>query len=432
MNTHTTTTMTFTSMPHQNTLLRNWLFAAGYVLIFFAAQFFLYQSSFVATYPTPRNLVSWDAGWYQLIAQHGYVHSTTGQSNTGFYYLFPLIWKLVGLNTVAIVIVNVLLFTLGMSILANMYQWSVLEQILFISMPQMVLAFVPYSEALFFLLATTLLLSLEKGYTRGIWLSLFLLSLTRATAITLAPALLLLQLLSRDREHWLQSIYAFIKYDLTALFAGLGVFVLIQYYYTGVWFAYFDAQRNFWMRKFATPIFPLHVADYGTLWLNALAVFICVLAVIFACIFIVRWWRGTPRPDKAMLLSTGYLVAMLFLTLFYSPKWAENETSVIGTFRYALLTPFFLRFLTYLLRNVTIGSKQFVAMFFLSNVVWLAFGSYVHIQFFLFFLFNTVLIFLYMMYAKKIQQAALIMMCLQFVLQVSFFQQFIKHVNILD
>lgn len=409
------------------------LFVVSYVFLFYCLQFYLARFGMAATYPSVENICSGDAGWYRSISESGYVYYPDGQCTAGFYVLFPFIWKVTHFNAWGISALNALFFGIGLAIVAVLYNLSVAERLLLLTMPQVIIAFVPYSEALFFFLSALCFLGIHQNNKWLTACSLFLLSLTRATTITLIPAFLIMEFVGNDRSDWIRSIRNYFVTYFLPLIAGLATFVLIQYYQTGVWFAYFKAQSTSWMRKFGLPIFPLKGSEYATLWLNAMAVFVCLLGTIFFIIFIMRWLLKNVRYEKELVLSAGYLAATLYLTLFYSAKWWPDKTDVIGTFRYALLNPFFYRFLIYLIKEREYKWYHYALAIVLASGTWLAFGAYEHLQTFLFFTGNTVIIVLYMLHSnKKLQWPALVFIALNFYFQVFYFQKFIANVSLVD
>jgi len=93
-----------------------------------------------------------------------------------------------------------------------------------------------------------------------------------------------------------------------------------------------------------------------------------------------------------------------------------------------MANPFFYVFLYRFTNAVQYTWKNYVLVFIVSNVVWLTFGSYVHIDYFLYFMGNTLLIFVYMLHSnKKLQWPVLMLAVLNFYFQVCLFQMFIAH-----
>ena len=414
--------------------INTFLLVVFYAAAFYGIQFFLHRTTIFSTTPTPENLVSWDAGWYREISQNGYSYNDSGQSSSGFYFLFAAIWKVTHLDGLGMSILNIIFFASGFSILSGLFKLSAQDKLLWLSMPTVFFAFVPYSEALFFLLSTLCILGIKEQKTWLIWLSLFLLSLTRATALFVIPAFFCMEMLANNRDNWLKSLSRYITLYIIPTLLGTALFVLIQYWQTHVWFAYFIAQSQFWERIFGLPVFPL-VNGVGvyTMWLNALAVFSCFIAFIFLFVMLVQWLFKNKQRDKILVLSMAYL-SMTFLTsIFYSPKWIKNTTDVIGTFRYAMMNPFFYVFIHYFTREVHYKWQHYIFIFLLASGIWMAFGAYVHIDYFLFFTTNTIMILFYMLSSnKKLEWPAIILITINFFMQVHMFQLFISNKILMD
>lgn len=419
---------------HKKELLQTFLMVMVYGLSFYALQIVLYRSGLFAHYPTHDDLVSWDAGWYRSIARSGYAFNSTGQSNSGFYYLFAAIWGLTGFNGVAMSILNMAFFATGFSILSGMFQLQTREKMLWLSMPAVFFAFVPYAEALFFLLSTLCLYGIASQKKGFIIAGLFLLSLTRATAIFVIPAFLCMELLGGSRKEIPRNLLRYLGLYILPSLAGLATFVFIQYRATGVWFAYFIAQSTFWKRIYAAPIFPLYNSvGYHTFLLNALALFTCLTAFITLMVFAVRWLGRQQQQNKVLVVSLAYLTMNLFSSLFYSPQWFEGLTDVIGSFRYVMMTPFFYVFLNYFSRQLEYRWQHYILAVLYATAVWMAFGAYVHLQELLFFTFNTVLIVLFMLSGKsKAEWATIALTVINFLFQMLLFQFFIGRTSLVD
>ncbi|MFI5196224.1 MAG: hypothetical protein ACHQD8_03975 [Chitinophagales bacterium] len=414
--------------------INTFLLVIFYAAAFYGIQFFLYKTAIFATFPTSENLVSWDAGWYQNIAKNGYSFNGSDQSNSGFFYLLPAIWNMVGANGWGMSILNTIFFATGFSILSGIYKLPMRDKLLWLSMPAVFFAFVPYAEALFFLLATLCILGIKKQQCWLIWTSLFLLSLTRATAVFAIPAFFCMELVSNNRNNWLRSLSRYITLYVFPSLAGLAVFIIIQYWKTHVWFAYFIAQSRFWKRTYANPVFPLfNGTGQRTVWLNALALFACFIAFIFLIVMLAQWLIKNKQRDKILVFSMAYLGMTLFTSLFYSPQWLVGFTDVSGTFRYAMMNPFFYVFLYYFTYQIHYKWQHYLLVFFLAGGVWMAFGAYLHIQYFLFFTANTIMIFFYMLHAnKKLEWPAIVLIAINILLQAHLFQHYISKINLVD
>jgi len=399
-----------------------------YAFSFFFIQFFLHKIGIVSATPNRYNLLYWDSGWYQSVVVNGYQYSSA-PSNSGFYILLPWIWGILHLNTWGVCILNTVLFAIGFTILSSLIRPSIIDKIIWLSVPTVYFAFVPYTESLFFLLSSACLYGIIKEKKLVIWVSLFLLSLTRATVIFLLPALLIMELITNDRKHLLKSIYSYIVYYFLPLVIGTAVFIWYQYWKTGVWFAYFKQQSIYWERKFNIPTLPFHSMEGDrTIWLSALAMFVCFIAIIMLFRIAKNWLlKNKIYTDKLLVLSLAYLMMTLLVVICFNPIWGTYTTNVMGMFRYSLMTPFFFVFLHYITNDIQYKVRDYMVVAVVANIIWLTFGSYWHIKYFIFFNINTAVIFLYMLYAnKKLTWPALIIVAINVVLQISLFQQFIN------
>jgi hypothetical protein len=91
-----------------------------YASSFYIVQLFLSEIHIFPISPTLENIVSWDAGWYLSIATEGYKDNAGASSNSGFYFLFPLVWSLIHYNIIGILILNIIFFAVGFTILSNL------------------------------------------------------------------------------------------------------------------------------------------------------------------------------------------------------------------------------------------------------------------------------------------------------------------------
>jgi hypothetical protein len=312
------------------------LYAVGFLIL----QYILFRTHLVANFPNELNLTYWDAGWYKSIADKGYQFDINSQSNTGFYYLFLAIWRVSHANPFAMSAINITFFAIGFSLLATIYKLGVNVVLLWLTFPTIFYAFIPYSEALFFLLSSLCIWGIYSGNSWLTWVALFMLSLTRATAIMLMPAFLFMELISNNKKEWKRAISTSTIYYFSPMLAGTVLFILIQYWETGVWFAYFIQQSKHWGHKLNQPEFPLrNSSDPGLTWLGAMVVFSCLIAAFLAFKKGKQWFLANEKSDKILTLSICYLIMNLFLILFINVP-----SEVTGGFRYVMTTPFFMFF----------------------------------------------------------------------------------------
>jgi len=413
------------------TLLPTFFLAVIYAGLFYAVQFFFFKSAFVPNGLTEGALDSWDAGVYHSVARGGYYCSNDFiNTNSACYLLFPLVWKIAQVGVTGMCILNIFFFALGFSILCSLYDISLQNKIMWLTIPTVYYTFIPYSEALFFLLCSLTLYGIKKDNNRIVWISLFLLSLTRATGIFLAPALLAMSILSYPKSELRRNLIKYLKFYLSPIVAGTAAFIVYQYEQTGIWFVYFITQKISEGHSLKWPTLPFQTMSGPPLiWISALAMFIDVVAFIFLGILLVKWLIKNKTEDPLMIVSCGYLFVVMVQIVSFNPTWGPRETTnVLGIFRYTMANPFFYVFLYRFTNAVQYTWKNYVLVFIVSNVVWLTFGSYVHIDYFLYFMGNTLLIFVYMLHSnKKLQWPVLMLAVLNFYFQVCLFQMFIAH-----
>ncbi|MCD6064653.1 MAG: hypothetical protein K0R82_2564, partial [Flavipsychrobacter sp.] len=221
----------------------------------------------------------------------------------------------------------------------------------------------------------------------------------------------------------------FIWYALP-LVTGTAIFIWYQYHELGVWFAFFKQERH-WGHEFAWPTFPLSTIHGPVmLWLNALALFVGFVSLVALIVRGLQWLRSlVPDTNRVRLFSFLYLTAVLFITLLFSSTWGHGKTNVYDANRYALATPFFWVFLHHYLKEKEYTYRDFIVVFIVSNLFWLMFGSYLHIMQFVYFGFNTAIIMLYMVYAKKpLGWPAMAIAAFNFFIQVFGFQLYLSGV----
>ena len=410
-----------------NDFLFTFLLVLAYGALFYGVQFFLFESAMLRFLPSEEGISVWDVGFYKSVATGGYQYSPDHPSNIAFFILFPLVWRISHLGIMGICLLNILFFATGFSILTRIYKINTQNKILWLTSPAVYFTFIPYSEALFFMLAAFAVYGVYKNKTLLIWMALFLLSLTRATVIFLAPAFLAMSLLSAPRNLWYKSILTYLKIYLFPLVAGTALFVYIQYRSTGIWFVFLEVEEKFWAHKFSWPVLPFH--SYGgqpTDAISGLAMFVGFFSLIFLLVLFFKWLKSSKTENPLLIASCGYMVMALFEVIFYNPAWG-GTTIVWSVFRYVMINPFFYIILYHFTIRLKYTPKDFAYVFFIANIVWLSLGSYLHIRILLFFTANTLILFVYMLHSnKKLSWPVMLLSALNFYLQIQLFQHFLS------
>jgi hypothetical protein len=410
-------------------VINGFFLALGYGIAIMALQFFLYYMGVVQNVPDDATLLRWDAGIYEAIARFGY--TIKPGDNTSMYVLLPLVWHLLHVGVMGISLFNLIFFSVGFAIVAAICKADAAEKILWLSVPSMYFMWVPYTEALFSLLTALSFYAIINNKRWLIWLSLFLVALTRATAVFLIPALLIMELITANAQSINKALRTYFVDYFLPITTGLATFVIIQYVQTGIWFPYYIQQSTSQGHVFSFPVLPF--ADYYggqmAVWLNAVVILVCLVALIGICIICYkRLVKQKIYKDKILILTLAYLPAVLFAIVFYNPTWGANTTNLHGLHRYTLCTPFIFIFL----HHYTAGEKRYtlqhvLLMLLLSNLVWLSMGSYLHIRTMLYYNFTTLLVVGYMMYANKRLPASYVIIAFNVFMQVMLYQRYLAN-----
>lgn len=419
------------TMNSRKELFHSFLIAFLYGASFYVLTFCFFQRDMVGQLPNEEKMTSTlDIAWYRSIAEHGY-KLNEGASNIAFFILFPAIWKLSHLGGLGMSFLNIFFFAVGFALFCRVYKFSITEKLIIVSFPSLYFCFIPYTEALFVLFISLCLWGMANKKRYIIWLSLFLVSLTRPTAMVLLPAFLIMEIITNERKNIFKAIGSFFINYGWPLLSGLALFIWYQYHVTGKWFIFFEQEKN-WGHEFSWPALPFN-SMYGPklLWLNALAMFVGLISIISLMIYGVKWlFRNKFSENKSLTVSYLYLAAMTLETILFNPKWGSNTTNVYDLHRYTFATPFFWVFLQHYTKRDAYKPLDFVYVLLLSNALWLLFGHYVHITYVLYFNFSTAIILLYMLYAnKKLEWPPMVIFGLHLFVVLNMFQFFLQFIH---
>ncbi|MBL0047328.1 MAG: hypothetical protein IPP32_04425 [Bacteroidetes bacterium] len=354
-----------------------------HVLVLISLYVLLYSCGILQVFPNTSTLLKWDSNWYNSIVQNGYSYSDKIQSNAGFFPLFPLMWKALSLNAFEISIFNAVIALISISLLAQTFLMKRELILLFLSLPSIFFLYVPYAESLFFLGSTLLLIGLKKEQKAFSIIGLLIATMAKATALFFIPAIVFMVLFERSLKDI--SLPALIKESLLLLLCvlfGMGLVVLIQYYQTGAWFAYFKAQSMHWNRKFSIPVFPLTTWDAARLITLDASAFLVGLLSLGACFRILLNWLASlnihsNKQDKSYLLSCSFLFLVLCSIVFFNPiDAATKTTSILSINRYMFATPFLMVFMLHHYKHTKLSTQQLIGAVVLIGMVWLVFHAY--------------------------------------------------------
>ncbi len=306
---------------------------------------------YIDSLPNNQNLGNWDVEWYSRIKDFGYFYKEGANNTMAFFPLFPFLWDLIGLGNIGISLLNLLLFYISFYFLANHLKLDFRSSLLFLSTPSLFFCFVPYSESLFFLGTSMILIGLDKDKPIIIIMGILIAASTRSIAPILSIPIIFAAIFQWKRG-WRPIIYS-IFYCSLLFFVTLLVFY-VQYLYTGKWWVFFEVQKS-WNRDFRIPVLPFTtLSETRMLWLDGLALIVAEMAFIVCVVNIYKFFKSTPK----YIQQTSYLFASVYLTMvgivgiFYSGQLTSGQgTSLYSLNRFIFCSPFYLVFLSGILRN---------------------------------------------------------------------------------
>ena len=331
-----------------------------------------------------KNFLNFDAANYQLIMKNGY---SGHQFICAFFPFFPLIWKLTGLTTFGIILLNVLIFLSSLFILSKYLKSGHKEILIFLTLPSIIFIFLPFSESVFFFSSVMILIGLRKNNLFAV-VGFFLATLSRPAFTVLIPALLITEILTSKINK--QFIYRICLY-LLAICVGILIVGLIQYSSSGRWFEFFEAQK-LWNNHLQIPILPLTTwGGDNIVRLDATAFLIGVVcAIILLKMFFTFYKKRILYTEKEFIFSACYVAGISLLVL------AFRGGSLFSLNRFVFCTPFFFVLLNKLLNiKFHFTTRNYILSLISLQIFWLLFGSYVHIQVILIFLAISIYILLY-------------------------------------
>lgn len=338
----------------------------------------LYSLHVFSEIPSEATLLHWDAAWYETIKNKGYQYFWFAPSNSAFFPLFPFCWKLLNVSAIAISIINFLVFIFSAYLTGKNFGFETSKVLLYVSIPSGVFFLLPYSESLFFLFSSFLLIGLKKNNRPLILIGLFMSSLTRATAMFFIPAIILMEVFHSEKILDKKAILNILLYSAVAL-SGLLCVVLFQYALTNEWFAFAKQQINFWNHWFSFPKFPLvsHNGDI-TLWIDGIAFLAGIVASFLIVVFLLKKLlkqTNTLLKNKAYWFSCAYLLMVTIYSLFFNLECQNNQTTIDSINRYLFSTAYFMIFLLITVDYYKVGSRSFITL------VLLTMGSFVLLGF---------------------------------------------------
>lgn len=362
-------------------------------------------------------LMRFDAEHYAAIANEGYV-----PFRQAFFPLMPWLWSLLGGSVASICILNGCAYLVSLCCLAWKVRANFVTLALFLCIPNAVFFFSPYSEALFFACATMVIIGLWEGSKWKLLLGLFLCSITRPTFTTLLPALLFALKFSETPTR--EIVFRKVLECVLVSVAGITLVSWAQHADTGDWLGFYTAQSG-WGNKPGWLTFPF--GSWGgndIVRLDAVAMFFGLFisgALLWHALAKIEL-INVPRSIRVLSFTSLISVTLIVLVLRHGQLFSLN--------RFIFCTPYFLVLLHVARSSVSwIPRMHWMVMFLLLEAFFALFGSFVHIQNFLWFTgLIAILMLLLASFAMKCKHAWLepVLIGLAFVCQVGFAVKFLN------
>lgn len=364
------------------------------------------------------HFLNWDGAHYFTIRQGNY----TG-FRTAFFPSFPLLWRFLGFSVFGIVLFNTVTYLATFYWISTVFSFSSLQKLVFLTLPSSIFYYLPYTESLFFLFSTIILIGLHKKMKYAVLTGLFLCVLTRPVFTVLVPALFFTYLFIETSRK--QKIINCLQVLGIALFGVLTV-LLIQYAHNHTTDNYFTVQQG-WGNFLQIPQLPLTSWAGGFIVrLDGISLLMSVLAGLFLILKIKFKGFNVKQLPPVFLFSIFYLVGIGLLVLLF------RGGSLFSLNRFVFATPFFILVLHYWLSfDFRLSKKQLMFIGLGIFLFWLLFGSYVHIQVMLKYLLVTLyllLIFIVKTTNKQLYTFLYLLIGLNFIFQIVLFYRFLSNV----
>jgi hypothetical protein len=341
---------------------------------------------------TENNLSHWDASLYKSIRDSTYSSSDThSKERLAFYPLFPFMWRLLQMNSTIMVFFNYALIVVALILLFNLLEANPLNNLSMFGaallLPSAATFFLPYAESLFVFTMAIAVLGLFRQKYWLYFIGMLGMSMTRPAVLIFMVALLLTDINYLIRHRNEKFFWKELMLKMLPLITGFLSVVLIQYYYSGSWLAYWNS-LDYWPKErgFFNTIKDWSIEGFG---MNVFTIiFLAIPALIYSMIWGIKSFSlsniQTPPSlfsgDRNWIKEYLFNSSMLFIAgnFFYLVLTSGNVIN--GFYRYVMCTPCFYILLFMLpdrLSKISLSNKAFFILFclfalyfFLDNVIY--------------------------------------------------------------
>jgi len=294
---------------------------------------------------TQEKYLRWDSEIFSFIRDRNYVFEEEfrGEVRAAFFPLFPFLWKTTGLSPRGVSALNYFIFILSMALLFTYLKPKTPIKnkskrpffIALITLPTTVIYHIPYSESLFMLCMTIVVIGILKDKYGLFFFGALLLAMVRP-----ATVFVLISLLAIEAFRFLSNreTNAFIKNSIfrgSPFVIGYLLVFFIQWTTSGSWTSFFDAHL-LWASGIPenTVITDWSVEGYG---MNVFSIFFIAIP---ACVMSgkIIWENRRIKMDKRdylLLSSLLYISGILIFTILTS------NGNIHSFFRFIMASPLF-------------------------------------------------------------------------------------------
>jgi len=304
-------------------------------------------------YRNAQNLANWDAGIYLDIRNNSY----KSDWYYAFFPLFPLLWKATGISIIYVGLVNYLIFGISLIILASIFIRKTKKPLtdrlilfsLALTLPPIVVYYIPYAEALFTLTFIIAVWGLVKKKYAVYFIFMTLFAMTRPVFTIVGLSMIIIDLLYLIKHKNIPHFIKELVLKLLPLITGTLAVFFIFYFQSGSFLKYFEAINKYWHVAFQIPslIKDWSIEGFG---MNVFSIFFIILPSMILLIYNfisyifhdrARELKGIFNGDTGFIkeyffhISIVYFWGVFAFTIFY------QQGSLNGLSRYIIASPFF-------------------------------------------------------------------------------------------
>ena len=294
---------------------------------------------------TQEKYLRWDSEIFSFIRDRNYVFEEEfrGEVRAAFFPLFPFLWKTTGLSPRGVSALNYFIFILSMALLFTYLKPKTPIKnksklpffIALITLPTTVIYHIPYSESLFMLCMTIVVIGVLKEKYGMYFFGALLLAMVRPATVFVLISILAIEAFRFLSNRETNSLIKNSIFRGSPFVIGYLLVFFIQWTTSGSWTSFFDAHL-LWASGIPenTVITDWSVEGYG---MNVFSIFFIAIP---ACVISgkIIWENRRIKMDKLdylLLSSLLYISGILIFTILTS------NGNIHSFFRFIMASPLF-------------------------------------------------------------------------------------------